>query len=199
MVVELQRWWGSWWNGIVLYISPISFLSFSLSCFSALTHSASHILLKVPKAHTSMGLSSFQFAAASDWNKLQQTLKLDSFISISSFKEGHSYWQLRLLCVMYCCLYLLALCAVGCAQWCLYHVFVLLPCCVATMLLWCCVATMLYSHVLLPCYVVVSGLSLCSVVLSFLLWRVFCPTVILFLFFIFNPSPCPHRRPFAFW
>ncbi|XP_013997585.2 protein S100-A5-like [Salmo salar] len=31
------------------------------------------------------------FAAANDWNKLQQTLKLDSFISISSFKEGHSY------------------------------------------------------------------------------------------------------------
>ena len=52
------------------------------------TRSASHILLKVPKAHTSLGRSSFQFAAASDWNELQQTLKLDSFISISSFKDS---------------------------------------------------------------------------------------------------------------
>ena len=52
------------------------------------TRSASHILLKVPKANTSLGRSSFQFAAASDWNELQQTLKLDSFISISSFKDS---------------------------------------------------------------------------------------------------------------
>ncbi|CDQ85643.1 unnamed protein product [Oncorhynchus mykiss] len=38
--------------------------------------------------------SSFQFAAASDRNELQQTLKLDSFISISSFNDsnnGHTY------------------------------------------------------------------------------------------------------------
>ena len=52
------------------------------------TRSASHILLNVPKAHTSLGRSSFQFAAASGWNELQQTLKLDSFISISSFKDS---------------------------------------------------------------------------------------------------------------
>jgi hypothetical protein len=52
------------------------------------TRSAIHILLKVPKAHTSLGRSSFQFAAASDWNELQQTLKLDSFISISAFIDS---------------------------------------------------------------------------------------------------------------
>jgi hypothetical protein len=52
------------------------------------TRFASHILLKVPKAHTSLVRSSFQFAAASDWNELQQTLKLDSCISISSFKDS---------------------------------------------------------------------------------------------------------------
>jgi hypothetical protein len=50
------------------------------------THSASHILFKVPKA--SMGRSSFQFAAARDWNELQKTLKLDRFISISSCKDS---------------------------------------------------------------------------------------------------------------
>ena len=47
------------------------------------TRSASHVLLKVPKAHTSLGRSTFQLVDASDWNELQQTLKLDSFISIS--------------------------------------------------------------------------------------------------------------------
>jgi hypothetical protein len=59
---------------------------------------------------------------------------------------------------MYCCPYLLTLCAVVCAHvLCCYHV-VLLPCC-------CYVATMLCCHVLLPCYVVVVlGLSVCSVV-----------------------------------
>ena len=51
------------------------------------TCSASHILLKVPKAHTSLDHSSFQFPLACNWNELQQTLKLDSFFSISSFKD----------------------------------------------------------------------------------------------------------------
>ena len=51
------------------------------------TCSASPILLKVPKAHTSLGHSSFQFAAERDWNELQKTLKLDRFVSISSFKD----------------------------------------------------------------------------------------------------------------
>ena len=35
-----------------------------------------------PKAHTSLGRSSFQFPAVSDWNELQKSLKLDSFISL---------------------------------------------------------------------------------------------------------------------
>ena len=61
-------------------------LHFSSSTYN--TCSASHILLKVPEAHTSLCRSSFQFAAASDRNELQQTLKLDSFISISSFKDS---------------------------------------------------------------------------------------------------------------
>jgi hypothetical protein len=52
------------------------------------TRSASHILLKVTKANTSLVRSSFQFAAASDRNELQQTLKLDSFISIYSFNDS---------------------------------------------------------------------------------------------------------------
>ena len=45
----------------------------------------SHILLKVPKA---LDCSSFHFAAASDWNELQETLKRDNIISISSFKDS---------------------------------------------------------------------------------------------------------------
>ena len=68
----------------------LSYLTYLLQPSSSTysTLSASHILLKVPKAHTSLGRTSFQFAAASDWNELQQTLKLDSFISISSFKDS---------------------------------------------------------------------------------------------------------------
>ena len=57
------------------------------SSFTYNTHSASHILLKVPKANTSLGRSSFQFAAESDCNELQKSLKLDSFISNSSFRD----------------------------------------------------------------------------------------------------------------
>ena len=131
------------------------------------TRSASHILLKVPKAHTSLGRSSFQFAAASDWNELQQTLKLDSFISISSFKDSimdtltdscgcfvvSTFLPFVLLFVPN------NVCAMFCAATMLCRCHVASPCCVATMLCF---------HLLLPCYVVVLGLSLCSVVLSLL-------------------------------
>ena len=56
--------------------------------------------------------------SAGDWNELQQTLKLDSLISISSLGDSimDTLTELWLLCVMYCCFYLLALCAVVCAQ-----------------------------------------------------------------------------------
>ena len=43
------------------------------------TRSAIHILLKVPKAHTFLGRSSFQFAAASDWNELQKNTQTGQF------------------------------------------------------------------------------------------------------------------------
>jgi hypothetical protein len=46
------------------------------------TRSASHILLNVPKAHTSLGHSSFQFAAGSDWNELEK--KLCSLFAVTS-------------------------------------------------------------------------------------------------------------------
>ena len=76
--------------------------------------------------------------------------------------------------------------------------FVLLPCCIATMLLLFCVATKLCCHVLLPCYVVVfvslyvvlCSLSCCDV--CFVLY-LFC-----FYFLFLIPGPRPHRRPFAF-
>ena len=57
------------------------------------TRSASHILIKIPKAHTSLGRSSFQFAAASDWNELQQTLTGQFYLNlfIQRLNHGHSY------------------------------------------------------------------------------------------------------------
>jgi hypothetical protein len=101
------------------------------------TGSASHILLKVPKAHTSLCHSSFQFAAASVWKELQQTLKSPSLHS-----KTHSWTLLLtvwLLCVIYYCLYLLAfLCCCLCP-------IMLVPCCAAAML--CC-----YHVVIMCCF-----------------------------------------------
>ena len=138
------------------------------------TRSASHILLKVPKAHTSLGRSSFQFAAASDWNKLQQTLKLDSFISISSFKD----LIMDILTDSF-----------GCFSWCIvvstFLPFVLLSvynnvCTMFCATMFCC------YHAVLSC--VVSLFMMC--VLSY---------IYILLIFYFIPCPRPRRSPFAFW
>ena len=51
------------------------------------THSSRYIALVTPKANTSFGRLSFQFFAANDWNKLQKSLKLESYISLSNFKH----------------------------------------------------------------------------------------------------------------
>lgn len=50
-------------------------------------HSSSIINFHIPKVRTSFGRCSFHFSAANDWNHLQQTLKLSSFISLASFKS----------------------------------------------------------------------------------------------------------------
>jgi hypothetical protein len=47
--------------------------------------SSRYILLVIPKANTYFGRLSFQFSAASDWNELQKSLKLE--ISLSNFKH----------------------------------------------------------------------------------------------------------------
>ena len=137
------------------------------------TCSASHILLKGPKAHTSLGRLSFQFTAASDWNELQQTQTGQLYLNLFIQRLNHGplltvVAALRNVllslpsCALCCCL--CPTMFVPCLFSAAYNYVVLLPCCVATMLLSCCVATMLCCHVLLPCYVVVLGLSLCSVV-----------------------------------
>ena len=137
------------------------------------THSASHILLKVPKAHTYLGCSSIQFAAASNSNELQKTFKLDSFISISTFKDSimepltdSSGW--------------FAWCSVVST----FLPFVLLSVSsnVYTMF---CAANILCCHVLLPSYIVVLGLYVVLCCLS--CCDVFCPIFILYLFFILYP------------
>jgi hypothetical protein len=43
--------------------------------------------LVTPKANSSFGRLSFQFSAANDWNKLQKALKLETHISLTSFKH----------------------------------------------------------------------------------------------------------------
>jgi hypothetical protein len=60
------------------------------------TRSSRCISLVIPKANTSFGRLSFQFSAASDWNKLQiatkkhkkkKSLKLETYISLTNFKH----------------------------------------------------------------------------------------------------------------
>ena len=51
------------------------------------TRSSRYISLVIPKANTSFGLLSFQFSAANDWNNLQKSLKLETYISLTNFKH----------------------------------------------------------------------------------------------------------------
>ena len=54
------------------------------------TRSAPLILLNAPRAYSSLGHSSFQFAAADSWNQLQKYLQLRTFTAVSSFKYSHN-------------------------------------------------------------------------------------------------------------
>jgi hypothetical protein len=49
--------------------------------------SSRYISLVIPKANSSFGRISFQFSAANNWNELQKSLKLESYISLSNFKH----------------------------------------------------------------------------------------------------------------
>uniref|UniRef100_A0A674E5U0 Reverse transcriptase domain-containing protein n=1 Tax=Salmo trutta TaxID=8032 RepID=A0A674E5U0_SALTR len=51
------------------------------------TRSSRYISLVTPKANSSFGRLSFQFSAANDWNELQKSLKLETLISLTSFKH----------------------------------------------------------------------------------------------------------------
>ncbi|CDQ74554.1 unnamed protein product [Oncorhynchus mykiss] len=48
---------------------------------------ALYISLVTPKTNSSFGRLSFQFSAANDWNELQKSLKLETLISLTSFKH----------------------------------------------------------------------------------------------------------------
>jgi hypothetical protein len=49
--------------------------------------SSKYISLVTPKANSHFGCPSFQFSAANDWNELQKSLKLETHISLTSFKH----------------------------------------------------------------------------------------------------------------
>uniref|UniRef100_A0A4W5JED3 Reverse transcriptase domain-containing protein n=1 Tax=Hucho hucho TaxID=62062 RepID=A0A4W5JED3_9TELE len=51
------------------------------------TCSSRYISLVTPKANSSFVRLSFQFSAANDWNELQKSLKLETHISLTSFKH----------------------------------------------------------------------------------------------------------------
>jgi hypothetical protein len=54
----------------------------SLVTIATATRSSRYISLVTPKASTSYGRLSFQFSAANDWNKLQKSLKLESYLPL---------------------------------------------------------------------------------------------------------------------
>jgi hypothetical protein len=51
------------------------------------TRSSRYISLVTPKANSTFGHLSFQFSAAKYWNELQKSLKLETHISLTSFKH----------------------------------------------------------------------------------------------------------------
>uniref|UniRef100_A0A8K9X5I7 Reverse transcriptase domain-containing protein n=1 Tax=Oncorhynchus mykiss TaxID=8022 RepID=A0A8K9X5I7_ONCMY len=51
------------------------------------TRSSRYISLVTPKTNYLFGRLSFQFSAANDWNELQKSLKLETLISLTSFKH----------------------------------------------------------------------------------------------------------------
>jgi hypothetical protein len=51
------------------------------------TRSSRYIALVIPKANTYLGRLSFQLSAANDWNELQKSRKLESYIFLSNFKH----------------------------------------------------------------------------------------------------------------
>ena len=62
----------------------------SLVTIAAPTHStrsSRYISLVIPRANTYFGRLSFQFSAANDWNELQKSLKLETYISLNNFKR----------------------------------------------------------------------------------------------------------------
>ena len=102
------------------------------------TRAASHILLMVPKAHTSLGRSSFQFAAAtgtscnkhSNWTVLSQSLnsKTQSWTLLLKVVAVLRDVLLSLPSCPSCC----CLCPIMFVQF-----FVLLPCCVVCLVVMC--------------------------------------------------------------
>jgi hypothetical protein len=51
------------------------------------TRSSRYISLVTPKANSSFGRLSFQFSATNDWKELQKSLKLETHISLTNFKN----------------------------------------------------------------------------------------------------------------
>jgi hypothetical protein len=66
-----------------LYLSSL----FTIKTPTCSTRSSRYISLVIPKANTSFGCLSFQFSAANDWNELQKSLKLETYISLTNFKH----------------------------------------------------------------------------------------------------------------
>ena len=78
-----------WLHVIYKFLLAPPYLSslVSIAAPTCSTCSSRYFSLVIPKASSSFGRLSFQFSAANDWNKLQQSLKLETHISLTNFKH----------------------------------------------------------------------------------------------------------------
>jgi hypothetical protein len=71
------------WSMLLFVAKPTGSSSLiTIATLTRSTRSSRYISLVIPKANTCFGRLSFQFSAANDWNELQKSLKLESYIYI---------------------------------------------------------------------------------------------------------------------
>ncbi|XP_052379694.1 RNA-directed DNA polymerase from mobile element jockey isoform X1 [Oncorhynchus keta] len=68
-------------------VPPYLSLLVTIASPTCSTRSSRYISLVTPKTNSFFGRLSFQFSAANDWNELQKSLKLETLISLTSFKH----------------------------------------------------------------------------------------------------------------
>ena len=72
------------YNSLLGKALPYLSLLVTITTPTCIRRSSRYISLVIPKANTCLGRLSFQFSAANDWNELQKSLKLETYISLTN-------------------------------------------------------------------------------------------------------------------